>query len=355
MSVRLARVLALSTLAGASLDAQTAATEQRSIKGTQVAIYNLVGRVRAVAGTGDAVGVEITRGGRDASQIRIETGALRGRETLRIVYPSDRIVYPMWSRSRSTMNVRSDGTFGDWDGEDWRTRARDDRVEIRGYGDGLEAYADLTVRIPKGQKIELFLGVGRMDVTNVEGSVVIDVSAAEVDVSGVTGSLDLDTGSGRVAVRDVTGDLYIDTGSGGVSVDRAKGNILNLDSGSGGVQSSDMEFKEIRADVGSGGLRMYRVKSPNVTAETGSGGVVLELLTDVERLSVETGSGGATIRVPATLSAEVEAETGSGGFSTDFEITTRRMGRNHISGRIGEGKGRIRIEAGSGSVRLLKN
>lgn len=354
MSARIAGVIALSTLVTTTLAAQTA--EQRSVKGATVAIYNLAGRVRAIAGSGDAVGVEITRGGRDASRLRIETGTLRGRETLRIVYPSDRIVYPSMTRSRTSLHVRADGTFGDWTGDDWRTRSRDEeRVDIRGYGDGLEAFADLVVRIPKGQKIELFLGVGRMDVANVAGDIAVDVSAADVDVSGTTGTLSLDTGSGRVAVRDATGDLYIDTGSGGLTVDRAKGTILNLDSGSGGVQSSDMEFREIRADVGSGGLRMYRVKSPNVQAETGSGGIVLELLSDVERLDIETGSGGATIRVPATLSAEVEAETGSGGFSTDFEITTRRMGRNHIQGRIGEGKGRIRIEAGSGSVRLLKN
>ena len=354
MSARLAGVIALSTLAVTTLDAQTA--EQRSVKGATVAVYNLVGRMRAIAGTGAAVGVEITRGGRDASRLRVETGTIGGRETLRIVYPSDRIVYPSLTRSRTSMNVRPDGTFGDWTNDEWRSRSRgDDRVEIRGYGDGLEAFADLVVRIPKGQRIELFLGVGRLDVANVEGNIMVDVSAADVDVSGTTGTLSLDTGSGRVAVRDVTGDLYIDTGSGGLTVDRAKGTILNLDSGSGGVHSSDMEFREIRADVGSGGLRMYRVKASDVQAETGSGGIVLELLSDVQRLDVETGSGGATIRAPATLSAEVEAETGSGGFSTDFEITTRRMGRNHIQGRIGEGKGRIRIEAGSGSVRLLKN
>ena len=64
---------------------------------------------------------------------------------------------------------------------------------------------------------------------------------------------------------------------------------------------------------------------------------------------------GVTIRAPGTLGAEVEAETGSGGFQTDFEITTRRLSRNHFAGTIGSGKGRIRIESGSGSVRLLKN
>lgn len=348
MSARLAHVICISSVLAVPAFAQT---EQRTVKGPTIAIYNLAGRMRAVAGTGDAVIVEITRGGADAAKLRVETGPIGGRETLRIVYPSDRIVYPD-SRSRTSMSVRADGTFGDGNWQEFRDR---DRVDIRGYGPGLEAFADLVVRIPKGQKIELFLAVGRMDITSVEGQVFVDVGAAEVDVSGVKGNLVLDTGSGRVAVRDVTGDLNIDSGSGGLSLDRVTGDVLRIDSGSGGVQGNDITVREFNADVGSGGLRLFRMKAPNITAETGSGGITLELLSDVERLDVETGSGGATIRVPATLSAEVDAETGSGGFSTDFEITTRRVSRNHIVGRIGDGRGRVRIEAGSGSVRLLKN
>lgn len=345
---RLAGVLALSALLAEPTLAQS---EQRTVKGSAVAIYNLAGRLRAVAGSGDAVIVEITRGGADASKLRIETGTIRGRETLRIVYPSDRIVYPN-SRSRTSINVREDGTFSDGG---WRDSDTRDRVDIRGYGPGLEAFADLVVRVPRGQKIDLFLAVGRAEIANVEGDVLVDVGAAEVDVSGTKGLLTLDTGSGRVFVRDATGDVNIDAGSGGLSVERVKGNVLRIDSGSGGVSGTDVEVREFTADVGSGGLRMYRMKAPQVTAETGSGGITLELLSDIERLNVETGSGGATIRVPATLSAELEAETGSGGFSTDFEVVTRRVSRNHIVGRIGDGRARIRIEAGSGSVRLLKN
>lgn len=358
MATRLLGAVVLSCVVALDLTAQstsqTVATEQRTIAGAQVAIYNIAGRLRALPAAGNAVVVEIARGGADASKLRIETGALRGRETLRIVYPSDRVVYPeMRHRSRSSIHIRPDGTFSD--GGDWTERRDRDRVDIRGSGDGLEAYADLTVRVPRGQKIELYLAVGRVEVQNVEGDLLIDVGAADVDVSGTKGTLTLDTGSGRVAVRDVTGDIELDSGSGGLSVDRLKGGVLRIDSGSGGVEGNDIEVGELTADVGSGGLRLYRVKAPTVTAETGSGGITLELLSDVQRLNVETGSGGATIRAPATLSAEIDAETGSGGFSTDFEVTTRRVGRNHISGRIGDGKGRITIEAGSGSVRLLKN
>jgi Putative adhesin len=329
-----------------------AQTEQKSIKGGHVAIYNLAGKLRAIPGTGDAVVVDITRSGADAAKLRIETGAIRDRETLRIVYPSDRIVYPDMRGSRTNMYVRDDGTFSEGSWDEMRSR---NRVDIRSYGPGLDAHADLVVHVPRGQRVDLFVAVGRTEVANVEGDLLVDVGSADVDVSGTKGTLTLDTGSGRVAVRDVTGSVNVDAGSGGLTIDRVKGDVLDLDSGSGGVQGSDVEVREFKADVGSGGLRMYRMKATDVDVETGSGGATLELLSTFNRLKLETGSGGATVRAPATLSAEVDVETGSGGFQTDFEITTRRVGRNHIEGRIGDGKGQIRIEAGSGSVRLLKS
>ncbi|HYW29916.1 MAG TPA: hypothetical protein VE869_00320, partial [Gemmatimonas sp.] len=59
-----------------------------------------------------------------------------------------------------------------------------------------------------------------------------------------------------------------------------------------------------------------------------------------------------------SASAEVSIETGSGGISSDFAIATNRLERNRMQGRIGRGTGpgtgRITVETGSGSVRLLK-
>src|SRR5256885_192536 len=101
-----------------------AQTEQRSVKGAHVAIYNLVGKLRAIPGSGDAVVVDITRAGADAAKLRIETGAIRDRETLRIVYPSDRIVYPDMRGSRTNMYVRDDGTFSEGSGDEMRSRNR---------------------------------------------------------------------------------------------------------------------------------------------------------------------------------------------------------------------------------------
>jgi hypothetical protein len=61
-----------------------------------------------------------------------------------------------------------------------------------------------------------------------------------------------------------------------------------------------------------------------------------------------------TVHLPASQSADVDIETGSGGIDTDFDIRVTRFERRHMVGRIGDGRGSIRIESGSGQVRLLK-
>src|SRR5690348_10211730 len=79
-----------------------AQAERHHIGGDRVAIYNLAGKVRVEGGSGSDVIVEVTRGGRDGDQLRVEQGSIRGRETLRILYPSDRIVYPALGRNDRT-------------------------------------------------------------------------------------------------------------------------------------------------------------------------------------------------------------------------------------------------------------
>ena len=80
----------------------------------------------------------------------------------------------------------------------------------------------------------------------------------------------------------------------------------------------------------------------------------VELLSNVEQLKVDAGSGGVTVRLPASTGAEIDVETGSGGIDTDFAVQLTRFERSHMIGKIGDGRGRIRIESGSGHVRLLK-
>lgn len=325
------------------------AQETHRIPGRSVAVYNLAGTVEVVAGSGSDVVVRMTRRGRDADRLAIETGSIGGRETLRVIYPDDRIIYPEMGRgSNTTQRVRADGTFSDGG------RSSGDRVRISGSGSGLEAWADLVVEVPAGVGLELYVAVGDVDARGTRGSLRIDTGSGSVSAIDITGELTLDTGSGRVRVEDVTGSLSVDTGSGGVEVSRVSGDLVNVDTGSGRVTGGDIDARRLVVDTGSGSIDLRSVRSSDVALDTGSGSIDVELLTDVESLNVDTGSGSVTVRVPADLGASVEIETGSGGIDLDFPVQVRRVERDRLSGTIGDGRGRIVIDTGSGTIRLLR-
>src|SRR2546422_7659969 len=179
-----------------------AQTSRHVLKGDSVAVYNLVGELRVESGTGSDVTVEVQREGGDAAKLDIQAGPLRGRETLRIIYPDDVIVMPEWGRGWNTsLRVRDDGTFGEEHGRHERGGWFRDGHEVRISGrsrDGLEAYADLRVSVPKGKNVALYLGVGKAFVSNVEGVIRVLAASADVAADRTRGVLRVGTGSGEL-------------------------------------------------------------------------------------------------------------------------------------------------------------
>ena len=348
--MRLATTLALSLMVAPTVvAAQTA--ERRTLAGNDVAIYNLAGMMQVEGGSGAEVTVEVTRGGADASKLSIATGGIRGRETLRVMYPDRRIVYKKgdWGRwSRTTVRVDDDGTFGGHDGDGRR-------VDIVGSGDGLDGYADVRIVVPRGKRVSVFLGVGEAKIDNVDGDLLVDVSAASVTSTRTRGKLSLDTGSGEVRVSDAQGEVDLDTGSGSVEVMNVRGPYLKMDTGSGRVRGSDLVADELELDTGSGSVRLGAVQSKRIKLDSGSGSVELDLKSDVDDVRIETGSGGVTLGIPESLGAAIRIDTGSGGIDTDIPIQVKKAERSYLSGTIGDGKGEISIETGSGGVRLRRS
>ena len=232
-------------------------------------IYNIAGTVRLQSGSGSAVIVEVEAGGADADRLSVETGTIGPAETLRVIYPDNRVVYPeLHGGLRAQIRVRSDGTFFG------RRSGRGDRVTVTGSGRRLEAYADLTISIPGGKTVGIFLGVGEVEVSNVAGDLLIDVASAPVTTRDTHGELSIDTGSGPVEVTNAEGDVSIDTGSGAID--------------------------------------LKNVTSSNIRLDTGSGSVTLNLTIDVDLLDIDTGSGSVTVSIPDDLGAELSIESGSG-------------------------------------------
>lgn len=327
-------------------------TERFELRGNDIAVYNLAGTVTIQRRTGSAVEVEVTRAGADATRLNVETGDIRGRETLRVLYPADRVVYRHGrQRHRTTVRVAPDGTFSDHD----RWEGRGDRVEIRSDGSGLEAYADLRIRVPAGRTFTLYLAAGEVTATGVEGRLTIDTHSAPVTASQIRGPLSVDVGSGSVDVSDVQGDASLDTGSGSVRATGIRGETVVIDTGSGSVAAADITATNLTIDTGSGGVTLARARADVVTIDTGSGSVTAELLTSSRTVVIDTGSGSVRLTVPPDFGADVEIDSGSGGIELDMPLQLRRWERNHVVGTIGNGQGRLVIDTGSGSVTIRKS
>lgn len=326
------------------------AQESYTVSGSRVAIYNLAGQVTVEPGSGSGVQVMVTTGGGDRARLKVETGSIGDRETLRVIYPDDRIVYnARRCEGRSDMYVRDDGTFGNgWD------RGRGHRVTVACSGSGTEAWADLRIRVPAGQRVSINLGVGRIEASNLNGDIDLDTASGDITARSVRGSLSLDTGSGDAEASDIDGDLSIDTGSGDVRVTGMKNGELSIDTGSGSVTASAIDATEVSVDTGSGDVNLDGVSARSISLDTGSGEITVGLRSVAVDLNADTGSGDVTLFVPDGFGAEVRIETSSGDIDTEVPIQLRRKDRDELSGRIGDGRGRVEIETGSGDVRIRK-
>lgn len=373
---------AAAALAPLQLAAQQA--ERFSLTG-DVAVFNVAGIVRIEPSSSGNVIVEVTPGGHDADALRIERGELQGWQTLRVRYPEERVVYARMSRgSRTSFNIREDGTFG----RRWSDSGRESfnlgtllrfalgereggRITVSGSGGGLEAYADLRILVPAGRTVAVHLGAGEVEASNIEGNLVVDtrsgpITARElrgsirlatgsgnVQLTGAQGDVLIDTGSGAVRVADVAGDrLLVDTGSGSVDVNNARAASVNIDTGSGGVEVSGMQASDVRIDTGSGGIRLRDATADDLLLDTGSGSVNVDLRNKPRRARIDTGSGGVTLSVPADFGASLDLSTGSGGISTDLPVQIVRKTRSALRGTIGDGSAQVVIDTGSGGIRI---
>lgn len=350
------RTTTLLTALCAMLGTRAEAQDRRTVSGSSVAIYDIVGHVEVVAGSGRDVVVEVSRGGRDAGRLSIEVGDVRGRNALRVLFPDDDIIYPALGRnSSSSFDIDRDGTWGERDGGRWNG-SRGRRVRVRGSGSGTEAWADLRVIVPNGKQLDMHLGVGELVATNVDGELRLQSGSGRITASHLKGNLTISTGSGGIEARDLSGDeLRVSTGSGSVSATGLLARHCKLETGSGGVTTTGAKCDELTIDSGSGTIRGDDLTSDNVSVETGSGGVNLSLRNSPRRLKIDSGSGGVTLALPPKLDAQLDIETGSGGIDSDFAVQVNRMERNRLRGTVGNGSGTVRIETGSGGVRLRKN
>ena len=338
-------------------------------------VTNLIGKVDIGQATGDEFEVEVSVRGADGVRRNISIEQERGsRARLDVVFPVDderRFVYPEFSRRRAQLWFR-EGRSSSLLGEILRA-VSGRRIRVERSGRGMEAWADLTIRVPEGRSLKVELGAGDIDVSNVTGDLALKTRAGMAEAAGLDGDVKIDIGSGGLAVRDVRGRLDLDTGSGSASLDRFEGSTLSIDTGSGPVSVTEVAADAIDIDTGSGGVTVDGLEAERLSVDTGSGSVrvesaaadaaeidtgsgrvhlALERMGD-GRFEIGTGSGGIVMLVPDDLSARFDIDIGSGGIDVDLPIAkTLHKSRGEMRFIAGDGDASVVLDTGSGSVRV---
>ena len=333
-----------------------------TFSGKELLVSNMIGEIEVIKGSSDDFLVLVSVRGEDAAEglvdFVVEEGSKSG---LVIKFPLDdhkKYTYPAMGReSSATITFRDENDAGG----SWLKKVlsghRGKKVTVKGKGNGLEMWADVTIQVPARRILEVRHGVGEIRAQGVEADLSLDTHSGQISVEKITGDLLADTGSGRVVAVGVEGEVNIDTGSGSVRVANCRSSEVLVDTGSGKVEAEALDCKYMLIDTGSGRVKARGIKADKAKIDTGSGSVFLHLdRMGSGRFVIDTGSGSIELVLPADASAKINADTGSGSIHNEVpgaDVTLAE--RDEMKMTVGDGAARVTLDAGSGSITVRQN
>ncbi len=161
--------------------------------------------------------------------------------------------------------------------------------------------------------------------------------------------LDAATGSGNVSDEGVGANARLSTGSGSIHATGLRGGF-KVGTGSGNIDAEQIGAGDVKAETGSGSIELKNLHG-GLRAGTGSGNIKVDG-TPAAPWRIHTGSGSVELWT-GNAGLALDASTGSGNVHCDREIMSQgAIDRHHVKGNIGGGGPTVRVETGSGNIRV---
>ncbi|MFZ1084177.1 MAG: DUF4097 family beta strand repeat-containing protein [Terracidiphilus sp.] len=161
--------------------------------------------------------------------------------------------------------------------------------------------------------------------------------------------LDASSGSGNVTVEGVGENAKLSAGSGDIHATGLHGGF-SAETGSGNIYAEQMGEGFVKAETGSGNLELRNLRG-GLHAEAGSGNIKAGGAPTGD-WKLEAGSGNIDLWI-GNAAVTLDASTGSGSIHTDQEMLTHGSSdHHHVEGKINGGGPTVRVETGSGDVRV---
>ncbi|HKS81225.1 MAG TPA: DUF4097 family beta strand repeat-containing protein [Candidatus Acidoferrales bacterium] len=210
---------------------------------------------------------------------------------------------------------------------------------------------DYTIEVPPQSEVRCASGSGDVEVDGIQGPATFTSGSGNVTTHSIGGDVQIKTGSGDLSLDQVQGQVQVTTGSGDIEVHTVKG-AVRLSTGSGDIVITH-PGDNVVADTGSGDVDVSDVVS-DLRLHTGSGDIKVNGNPGAMNYwDLHASSGNVTLNVPQSASFRLYAHTGSGDINPQIPVVMEgTVGKNELRARIGDGKARVEIETGSGTIEL---
>jgi len=219
------------------------------------------------------------------------------------------------------------------------------RVDKPSLGGNRSVGVSFTVTVPRHTALDCHTSFGSIRVQDIASAVTAHTSFASVTADRVSGPLRLTTSHGGIRGDQISSDgIVAESSFGSIELTFAPNENNTPDHGS----------LDLRTSYGS--ITCHQVAHGQVYARTSFGSIHMYCLSSAPsdmQLDAATSHGHITCQIPSGYAGQVDLDTSFGKIHTERPILVQgKLGQDHLSGTMGEGKGRLSLKTEFGNITL---
>lgn len=249
---------------------------------------------------------------------------------------------------------------------EWRQPQRPEKFSVA---------VDYDITVPRQTATQATSQYGDITLESLDGKQVAKTNSGDISADHLQGPVDLCTAYGDVSCSHVgsgpgnfkssSGDISLkestfascraETGYGDIKADKLEGPSFLFNTSSGDVVVNELKSETAELQTSYGDIEGRQLRLNRLSARTSSGDVQINASDSTPELNAELVSsyGDVDLSAPSGYTGQVEMATLYGSINTGRPITVcGDTGKKHLTGTVGQGKGRLILKTSSGDVQL---
>ena len=179
----------------------------------------------------------------------------------------------------------------------------------------IDEKVDFVVTVPFETGVEVDAAFGELNVSDIQGDVIVKNDFGNITIDKVDGKLDANTSSGKIEATSIkagTKDIDIFSGFGKATLKQVSGANITVRSQSGNIELENVRAtKEMYLSTDFGKLEFKTGSAGTLEAKTNSGSIDLASVTIKGQLIIRDDFGDVTLEQVIAASYDVESNSGS--------------------------------------------